>query len=115
MVVTTTGVGKAGMLGEERIGTGVGKEEGVMTGEGRTGPEAETSLQGKGGTANERSSGKVAKRPALAEKEEGQERGKEEEKERGVEKEEEGGWGKEDGTRKMDVLFRESINTEEPP
>ena len=64
-----------------------------MTGEGRIGPEAETTLQGKEVMERGRSSGKVAKRPVLAEKVEGQERGKEEETVREVE------GGKEAGTR----------------
>ena len=85
--------GTRGRPGEGRVGEGEGKEEGVITGEGRTGPEAETTLQGKGGTERERSSGKAAKRPVLAEKVEGQERGKEEETVREVE------GGKEAGTR----------------
>ena len=45
----------------------------------------------------------------MAEKEEGQERGKEEETEREVE------GGREAGKRTIVELFNESINTDEPP
>ena len=81
----------------------------MTEGVGREEPEAETTLQGREGKAIDLSSGNTERRPDLAEKDEGVERGKEEENERGVEKE-----GEKEEKGGEEDTFKDAMKTDEP-